>query len=60
MNEIYRSRMNQLAHLLVEDKASVKDWLEFSQLYVDFKTEEQEYVDSNINKIIANNSGEGY
>lgn len=47
--------MNKLAHLMVEDKASVKDWLEFSQLYVDFKNEDQENVDLDINKIISNN-----
>ena len=53
MNDLYRKRMNKVAHLLVEDKASVKDWLEFSQLYVDFKSEEQECVDLDINKMIT-------
>jgi hypothetical protein len=56
MDNHNRERMNHLSRLMLKDKASVEDWLEFKELYVRFDNHKREQIDSKIDQIVKDKS----
>jgi hypothetical protein len=56
MDKNNRDRMNHLSNLMLKNKATVDDWLEFSELYVRFDSHKREIIDSTLDQRIKQKS----